>query len=386
MHDKKPIVYQLSEFVGETGNGVNEYVYQTCNLLSDEIEFNFIYFDLTEKKISTEYLSNGFKIIHFPRIFAKGFLIPNLFNQWLDSISKNCIFHLHSVFRPLNFTVERLLKKKSIKFIYTPHDSYSKNSMVTKALLKKIFFALFDKNVLDNAYLVHAITSWGLSDLEKLTSNKIKLVTNFFKDNNYYQRLRYDDLKKQICYIGRLDIFQKGIDLQLEAYRLFKKDQKLKYIFIGNYNDRQLRDLEEILIEKKLELGSDIELTGLIPEDQKNQILSNSYVYMQLSRFEGFGLSIVEALSFGKPVIISENVPINKEIKKHGGGFVVSNPIEASDALNTLFNMSEKEYLAISKKARQCYLEAFHPDVAKPKLLEMYNYVLANQSMKSLSA
>jgi len=378
MRDKKLIVYQLSEYIAESGNGVNEYVYQTCNLLSDEIEFNFIYFDLKEKEISIDNLSNGFKIIHFPRIFAKGFLIPKLFNQWLDGISQNCIFHLHSVFRPLNYTVKRRLKKKNFKFIFTPHDSYSENSMKKKALLKKLYFILFDRYVLHNASVVHAITEWGADDMKNLTPNKIKLVTNFFKDSDYYQRMQYDDLKKQICYIGRLDIFQKGIDLQLEAYRLYKKDQKLKYIFIGNYNDGQLSELEKILSQKKLELGSDIELTGLIPEDQKNQILSNSYVYMQLSRFEGFGLSIVEALSFGKPVIISNNVPINEEIKKYGGGYVVSSSIEASEALNTLFNMSEKEYLAISKKPRQCYLEAFHPDEAKPKLLEMYNYVLAN--------
>lgn len=377
MNDQKIVVYQLAEYIANSGNGVNEFVYQVCNLLSDKIEFNFIYFDSKEKKISIEHIENGFKIIHFPKTRAKGFFTPKLFNDWLGTIPKKNIFHIHSVFRPLNFKLQKLFKKKSIKFLFTPHDSYSKKSMVTKALLKKMFLALFDNFVLDNATLIHAISKWGEKDMKKLTFNEIHLVPNFYKDNTIYNNIKYADLKKQICYIGRLDIFQKGIDLQLEAYRLFIKNQKIKYIFIGNNSDAQRKKLNELLIEKKLVLGRDIELTGLIPEDEKNQILSNSYVYMQLSRFEGFGLSIVEALSFGKPVIISENVPINDEIKNYNCGFVVSNSIEASEALNTIFNLSEKEYLVISKQARKCYSEVFHPQVAKPKLLEMYNYVLA---------
>ncbi|QJX45631.1 glycosyltransferase [Hymenobacter taeanensis] len=98
---------------------------------------------------------------------------------------------------------------------------------------------------------------------------------------------------------------------------------------------------------------------------------------MQLSRSEGFGLSIAQALACQTPVVISTQVPIHSKIRAYGAGFAVSSPEEAAQALDTLFSLPPTEYVAMAENARRCYEQEFHPDVIKPQLINLYKKALS---------
>ena len=64
-------------------------------------------------------------------------------------------------------------------------------------------------------------------------------------------------------------------------------------------------------------------ITGCVPEEKKLGLLAHSRVYLQLSRFEGFGLSVAEALALGLPVVISpgrSDRPVDREERGRSGG------------------------------------------------------------------
>jgi glycosyltransferase involved in cell wall biosynthesis len=368
-------IYQIAEYLSQSGNGVNEWVFQTCNLLAEELHFSFIYFDLNKNETYVEEIENGFQKIHFPKFTFKGFILPKHFLIWLSNLPKGSIFHLHSVFRPLNFSILNATLKYSHLTIFTPHDSYSKNSMRKNAVLKKLFFSFFDSYLLQKVNLINAISRDGFNDLSNLTDNEIFLTNNFYKDDNLFKEANYKINKKTICYIGRLDVFQKGIDLSLDAFNSFNCNKNYNYVLIGSYTKNEFDILNSLIKRVGLELNKDIILTGFVTEETKKGILLESFAYLQLSRFEGFGLSIVEALSFGKPVIISENVPISHTISTYKAGYVVRNRDEAVLALGALSSMPEAEYRSICICARKCYEEVYHPKVAKGRLLEMFSMI-----------
>ena len=121
-----------------------------------------------------------------------------------------------------------------------------------------------------------------------------------------------------------------------------------------------------------LDVGKDVIFTGELSEEEKWKTLNSCRVYFQLSRFEGFGLSVVEALALGVPVVISGAIPISRAITSRNAGRVVMSPEEAAQALEALFRLSDDDYEALSGRARLTYQTLYSSEIVKEQILQMY--------------
>ncbi|HSM24548.1 MAG TPA: glycosyltransferase, partial [Anaerolineaceae bacterium] len=330
-------LYQYGEYKKASGEGVNEYLYLQCQLLKSQINYNFIVFKSKKKQKSYRLQElNNVRIYNFhtpDKFLSVIYGFPPGFKKWLKSLSgrKGVIFHLHSVFRIDNFFLARLLNKYSIPFIFTPHDSYSEWSLRKNYFIKIVYLHLFEKYILNSAKYIHAISDRGKYDIEKYTNNRVITVQNFIADPGYIVDAIYR--KRRLCYVGRMDIFQKGIDLMMAAFDRFllNDDSRTQFYLVGKQSKTEISEFNEIMSKISKNAIENIIHLGYLSNEEKNKTLSNSYVYFQLSRFEGFGLSVVEALAFGIPVIISNLFPFYKVIEDYGCGYVVTNVSEASD-------------------------------------------------------
>jgi glycosyltransferase involved in cell wall biosynthesis len=125
-----------------------------------------------------------------------------------------------------------------------------------------------------------------------------------------------DPIKKgrpnRVLAAGRLTE-QKGFDLLLDAWATIPDDMRTGWELriVGEGEDRPL--LQEKI--EKLGLGSEVQLEG--HSDNMADEFSESDLFVLSSRFEGFGLVVVEALSFGLPVISFNCVAGPGEILTH---------------------------------------------------------------------
>jgi glycosyltransferase involved in cell wall biosynthesis len=147
---------------------------------------------------------------------------------------------------------------------------------------------------------------------------------------------------------------------------------KISLIIIGPADPDSDQKRHALCRELNLLNGSQVVFAGKVEESERNQLLSTSKAYIHLSRFEGFGLSVVQALSASKPVIVSKQVPTSDLINTYKAGIVVNTTQEIADAIAIIFALSEEEYLQMAQNARRCYIEQFHPNVIKPKLFDLY--------------
>ncbi len=113
---------------------------------------------------------------------------------------------------------------------------------------------------------------------------------------------------KKFLAVGRFSRLHKGFDLLIEAFHIFAENNKEWTLDIVG------EGMEEPLYRqliKKYKLDNRITIHPFTNHIQ--QYYSDAQVYVLSSRWEGFGLVLVEAMAHGLPVI-SSNLPTSQEI------------------------------------------------------------------------
>lgn len=145
------------------------------------------------------------------------------------------------------------------------------------------------------------------------------------------------------------------------------KDSSIQAVMVG---DGDLRvDIEEYV--KKNNLENNISLVGF----QKNPYpyIEASKILVIPSKWEGFGLVAVEALSLGKPVICSGAGGL-QDIIKDGNGIICKCNSEYINAINELLEYSDK-YQQMSEKASTVASIYGDLDCYKDRILQIYHKV-----------
>ncbi|MDD5043309.1 MAG: glycosyltransferase family 4 protein [Patescibacteria group bacterium] len=115
-----------------------------------------------------------------------------------------------------------------------------------------------------------------------------------------------------ILTVARL-IEHKGIHHLLKAYNELNVDKKLVIVGAASYTDDYFKYLRELA-----ENNSNIIFTGFQSGEDLAQLFGNAYIYVHPSEFEGLSLTILEAMSYGRCVLMSD-IPENLELIDHSG-------------------------------------------------------------------
>lgn len=160
---------------------------------------------------------------------------------------------------------------------------------------------------------------------------------------------------------------KKGVDLLIRAYAdivnkpLPNKVQPYKLVIAGPGLDSSYGKMLERLIAHYPDLKGNVLFTGMLAGDVKWGALYNCDAFVLPSHQENFGIAVVEALACEKPVLVSHQVNIWKEIKDGGGGLIASDSIEGTrELLNTWVSMAAEEKKAMGKNAAQVFKNNFN--------------------------
>jgi len=149
-----------------------------------------------------------------------------------------------------------------------------------------------------------------------------------------------------ILHVGRIRPAYKNLNRLLRAY-VDCKDVIKKYLVIVS-TDKPSKGDEKIIRKFK----EDIILLHDIPEDVLVLLYNLSDFFVYPSLYEGFGMSAVEAMACGKPLIVS-NIPPFREVVGDAGVFF--NPLDVNSLREAIINLSLNEALRekLSKKAEE---------------------------------
>ena len=154
---------------------------------------------------------------------------------------------------------------------------------------------------------------------------------------------------KKFLAVGRFSHRHKGFDLLIQAFHLFaQKNQDWTLDIVGE-------GVEEEMYRKMIaDYGLQERITIHPFTNHIQSYYSAAQVYVLSSRWEGFGLVLVEAMAHGLPVV-SSNLPTSKEIMGDFGLYYKNENIEElalrlEDATHVNWQEKSKEALAIAER------------------------------------
>lgn len=246
----------------------------------------------------------------------------------LKKIDDIDIIHLHSSKAGFLGRIVSFLLGKSSRTIYTPHAiSFLRLDVSPK---KRKIFIWMERFA---SFFGGKIVACSQSEKEAIEEQGIKNVTfinNGIKKLQIEKKVNTSD-KTTIISVGRLSI-QKNPKLFNDIALEFIDNPNIQFIWCGDG-------------ELKSELTSpNIKYTGWIEQKKLESYLANADIYLSTSLWEGLPLSVLEAMSIGLPVILSNCVG-NRDLVEDNGVLYIDK-IEAVKNINELL----KNKIWINKK------------------------------------
>lgn len=110
--------------------------------------------------------------------------------------------------------------------------------------------------------------------------------------------------RKQILFLGRLEIEQKGLDLLVEGFKKFASTESgegYKLVVAGNGAPGEFNKLKSLV--RAAGIRKSVIFLGRVEGKQKERLFSSSSCIVVSSRFETFGMVALEAMAHGLPVV-----------------------------------------------------------------------------------
>lgn len=174
--------------------------------------------------------------------------------------------------------------------------------------------------------------------------------------------------KFTIATSGRATI-QKNPILFNTIAKLFEDDEKFEFVWVGT------GELDFYLNAKN------IRVTGWLPPEEVKRQVSLSDVYISTSSWEGLSFSVLEAMSLGKPLLLSNCIGNVDAVQEDYNGFTFADAEEAAEKIKRFF--LNREFLQwMGENSRQLCLQQFEASGMAAQYEEAYHKVI-NQNLIS---
>ena len=340
--------------------GIEQYLSSLCDMLKDnyEIELIVVYKKYQEpvfsfdKKIKIKYI---FPYIAYPSNvikYLKSFKLGKAIKEGIlgASIVLTKRYKLIDIVRNLKTDIVLTTRLKESKY-------------VNRYCSKNIYKICTEHNYPSNLYKLKLLT--GISRFNKLVvvNEEIKKIyEKNFKDkvisiSNVIEDIPLEKSKlktNNLIAIGRLEKEKGYLDLIEVIGLVTKQIPDITLYLIGN--GKEYKKITKKI--NKLDLNKNIIMTGYLNKKDISLYILNSSLMVMTSFKESFGIVLLEAMSYGVPVISFENSG-SKELINGKNGLIIKNRNKkrmSKEIINLLNNKKDlKEYSKEGSKVLKKY-------------------------------
>jgi glycosyltransferase involved in cell wall biosynthesis len=272
------------------------------------------------------------------------------------------IVHFHSVHIPQNVALADSLHDFRIPYCVTVHGGLFPPAFRRNVLRKVAFKLLFERRYLNGAAFVQALSvdeasalkDYGIRAPIVVIPNAMPLdatmpgspPTLLDEDAGSERRPRV------FLFLGRLDPWQKGLDLLLRGFAALAPDDRAMLIVAGDDRRHAREELESLAA--RLGITSQVIFKGPVFGDQRDDLFASADVFVHPSRWEGVSLSVLVAAAAGKPCLLTRQADPSGALERAGGAIVVEpNVADVAAGLDRALTLTRGELHAMGQHARE---------------------------------
>lgn len=275
--------------------------------------------------------------IFFARQWSEALKYSRPLAQWLErNINNFDLAHIHAVFSHACVAAARACKKNVVPYLVRPLGTLDPWSLKQKSARKRLFWYLGVKQMLNRAAAIHytsdeekrlAETELGLSGGVVIPNG---LDLSFIHHQTRRQTEPFDTPRSEIGhdpYVLALSRIhpKKGFELLIESFASLKNSGLFgswRLVFAGDGDAGYVDQLKALA--RRRGLNGDALFVGWLEGDRKYAALKEASLLAMPSYQENFGISLIEAMACGVPVLVSPHVNLAPEIEKAGAGWVAA--------------------------------------------------------------
>lgn len=212
--------------------------------------------------------------------------------------------------------------------------------------LERIYQKVSHSLAIRKADKIVAISEATKQDIIKyypFAQDKIKVIYNGWDDKSFrpskedkkqYIKAKYNLPDNYLLYIGRIETKKNVLNL-VKGYNLLSNNN-WPLVLAGRPGNFGYDEIQKLAKE-----NSNIILLGYVPQEDYQLLIAAAGIFVFPSKFEGFGIPLLEAMGSAVPVICSD-IPVLHEVgDKAALFFNPDKPEDIADKLNSLITDSD---------------------------------------------
>jgi glycosyltransferase involved in cell wall biosynthesis len=371
------IVFDLRWIRGEQIDGTSRYA---INLISHLLQKDTInkYVLIGNQAIVQQHLTltafPNATIVSIPQplLSIQDFLLTHHEIQRLGADIFHAPYYLASPFR--GHYKKILTVFDLIPFLFP--EALSKSRLLWRLFYKSPYPAAFILRSADTIITSSENTKHDIIRLLNIPSGKIQVVwlglDNRFKPDYQVSKQFFRQYKLPphfMLYVGRQDPY-KGLSYLVQAYSLLPASlrQTYKLVIAGKMDVRYIGKVQNLV--GKFNLQQDVVFLDYVPDTDLPLLYSAATLLVHPSLYEGFGLTPLEAMACGTPVVYADTSSLTEVI---GDAGVAVSPASAESLARGIQEMLENKHLQHSFSERGIqHTQRYSWQKVAQRMLEIY--------------
>lgn len=286
------------------------------------------------------------------------------------------IVHIHAIGPALLTPLARLMGFKVVVTNHGPDYERQKWGKIAKGVLRlgEKMGALYANEVIVISSVIQDIVHKRCRRQSNLIHNGVTLPKRC-EESDFLTQIGAE-CGKYIMAVARF-VPEKGLHDLINAFKLMESDYKLVIAGDADHETQYSKNLRQMAAR-----DDRIILTGYITGEPLNQLYSHAGLFVLPSYHEGMPIVLLEAMSYGLPVLVSD-IPANKEVELPDDRYFRCGDVDdLKDRMVALLEntLSEKERQDIRKQI----IEKYNWDNIAEQTIKVYEKVLNKKPRSSI--
>jgi glycosyltransferase involved in cell wall biosynthesis len=360
--------------VSERSGGPATAIFPMCRALQEQgIEVLIVTTSHGLTRMDTDRMVDykGVPARFFPVQAGASFKYSRSLGTWLAKrVADFDVVHIHAVFNHASVAAARACRKAGVPYVVRPLGTLDPWSMKQKPLRKRLFWLLAGKKMLQQSAAVHYTAVAERDATETFLGLNHGRVIALGVEVNGSKSSEHAAESPYILALSRLHP-KKGLDVLIDAFKARQRD-RWRLIIAGDGPPDYVARLKQAAGDSE-----EIVFTGWVEGARKEALLRGASLLAQPSHQENFGLSVLEAMACGVPVLLSPHVDLAREIETAAAGWTVN-----LDALGAGLEqiLADEEDRARRGKAAYRFAQRYSWQRTATELVELYREIITNGS------